>query len=345
MVRFLIGDYQGDAIYRLCEIRGLEPAPKPYKLPGGDKGVSTINLRVKHGAHESTARVDKISNHRVSEGELNKWVVAMRDGRQSTLTPAECKRRHERLKEITTNHTYTADEVRELVARRSKAAMLSGKQNLGQTRLKLLNEVQVQNNVLDVARSKLERLRSNPTTSHSQLEQLEEQVEASESKLRSLHEDLKQIEVHAAKNSNYYSAADKLGDVNSRNKGRNMVVDGEDSRITLQEEFMGTGDAKNDIFRRERTKMNDLWKTTNKSKSSENQAGLEADALSKVFGQIGGSNSMSTADDGTNGVRPLVVKKSSTGLMRPADPDQPRQRQGISLQAYLDQARNPQQVQ
>jgi hypothetical protein len=51
------------------------------------------------------ARVEKMSNHRITDSELHKWIVAMKDGRQPTLTPLECRRRHDRLKEITTNHT------------------------------------------------------------------------------------------------------------------------------------------------------------------------------------------------------------------------------------------------
>jgi hypothetical protein len=58
-----------------------------------------------------------------------------------------------------------------------------------------------------------------------------------------------------------YAEADKLGNVNKRNRTKNVWVDGEDSRTTLQEEFLGTGDASNDAFRRTRTAMNDLWAT------------------------------------------------------------------------------------
>lgn len=53
MVRFLIGDYNGQAVYRLCEVRGVEPSPRPYRLPGTDRGMANIMLKIKHGHHES----------------------------------------------------------------------------------------------------------------------------------------------------------------------------------------------------------------------------------------------------------------------------------------------------
>jgi hypothetical protein len=52
-----------------------------------------------------------------------------------------------------------------------------------------------------------------------------------------------------------YSAADKLGGVNARNKTANIAVDGVDSRAILAEEFSGTQDAAADPFRRTRTKI------------------------------------------------------------------------------------------
>ena len=38
--------------------------------------------------------------------------------------------------------------------------------------------------------------------------------------------------------------------MNARNRGKNIHVDGVDSRATLAEEFMGTGDAANDAFKK-----------------------------------------------------------------------------------------------
>ena len=67
MSRCLYPSPQGEAIYRMCEVRGLTEASRPYKLPGADKGQTLILLRVRHGAHENDVRIDKISNHRFAQ--------------------------------------------------------------------------------------------------------------------------------------------------------------------------------------------------------------------------------------------------------------------------------------
>jgi hypothetical protein len=244
------------------------------------------------------------------------------------------------LKEITTNHTYTTEEVREMVKRRTKAAVASGKQNIAQFRLELMNDIEVKKSKLEAAQSKLDRLRSNPSASSAQMEHVEDEVASLEKALLALEEDRRQIDLHAAKSAMKYNAADKLGNVNDRNRSRNVVVDGEDSRLTLQEEFMGTGDSRNDIFRKQRTKINDLWKTTDKNKSKSGAKGEEdhhAEVVSKVF------RNSSLRDKGQKAtVKASDMKKSITGLMRSSS-DQPRKRIGISLQAYLEKARSSQQ--
>jgi hypothetical protein len=42
----LIGAYQGEAIYRVCEVREVVSAAKPYRLPGADKSSTLVMLKV-----------------------------------------------------------------------------------------------------------------------------------------------------------------------------------------------------------------------------------------------------------------------------------------------------------
>jgi len=47
LCRYLIGAYQGEAIYRVCEVREVVSAAKPYRLPGSDKGSTLVMLKVR----------------------------------------------------------------------------------------------------------------------------------------------------------------------------------------------------------------------------------------------------------------------------------------------------------
>lgn len=109
-------------------------------------------------------------------------------------------------------HSYSAEEVQELVERRRKAAVISGTQNKAQFRIKLNNDMAVQQSLLETALTKLDKVREQ---GGSELE-LEEQVSKVELKMSQLREELRLIEQHTAEALKAYSAADKLSNVNKR---------------------------------------------------------------------------------------------------------------------------------
>eukprot|EP00613_Pedinella_sp_CCMP2098_P054275 CAMPEP_0171897276 /NCGR_PEP_ID=MMETSP0992-20121227/48049_1 /TAXON_ID=483369 /ORGANISM="non described non described, Strain CCMP2098" /LENGTH=819 /DNA_ID=CAMNT_0012525393 /DNA_START=15 /DNA_END=2474 /DNA_ORIENTATION=+ len=406
-VRFLIGAHNGEAVYRMCEVRGVEASSKPYRLPGANKGAASVLLRVRHGAHENSIRIDKVSNQRLSSTEVAKWVTAMRDTRQPTLTRQECQRRHDRLKDMSTNHVYNASEIQAMVAMRGKAAITSGKQNLAQVRLRLSHELESATDRLShelesateacsAKLAKLQRLQAAQQKDQETMQAANDsddddgnggqpqvdvralsfamsnraglmeqaQVEASgaEAKVAGLEQDLLQVGEHQRLRVTAYAEADKLGNVNARNRVTNVRVDGEDSRTTLQEEFLGTGHKDNVAFRRIRTAMTDLWATKDTAEAIKavNEAQVappteedEAtkDVFSKVFGGNGNLSSSSgpgsgggssAASSGTKanfkGASTTNFARSKTGLKRRLNEELPRKRRGISLQAYLEQA-------
>ena len=265
---------------------------------------------MKHGLHENNVRIDKMSNHRFTQTELEKWRTNMRDSRQPTfLNAGECQRRHERLLEISSNHVYTTEEIAVMVERRNKSAIASGKQNLAQVRLKLQNDVDVEAQTVASLRQRVARLKAAAPAGGqppppqgateartAQLAAEMERLVAAESRLAGLVADMERVVEHQRERVASYAAQDRLGSVNDRNRGRNHLVDGEDSRATLAAEFMGTGDEGNKAFQRTRTKMVDLWATKKQSKEAEVwDAFKHASTFNKIFKAAAASGKLDKA--------------------------------------------------
>ncbi|CAF4010981.1 unnamed protein product [Rotaria magnacalcarata] len=73
-VRINIGQNNGEAVYRVCEIRDVVETGKIYNL-----GTTRTNkgLRLKHGTNERIFRLEYVSNNEISDEEFQRWREAM----------------------------------------------------------------------------------------------------------------------------------------------------------------------------------------------------------------------------------------------------------------------------
>jgi phage-related tail protein len=105
-----------------------------------------------------------------------------------------------------------------MVERRRKSAVISGAQNKAQFRIKLINDIDAEEDAMNIAQTKLDRMRESQSSSELDMEVLEHQIQKSQMKLASLHEEMRLIDEHVAKAVKAYKAADKFSNVNNRFK-------------------------------------------------------------------------------------------------------------------------------
>ena len=339
-VRYMIGEHHGTATYRVCQVKDVTQRATSYRLPGSKKSTNQMLLLSIAGSTKE-GKIDKVSNHRFTQQELETWRSKMRDARAATVTPADCKRLHQRTKEVINNHTYTPDEVQEMVAKKSKAAVVAGRMNLAQARIRLANDKGACEQEIRDARECLSRLREGT----EKFDRCEEELCTLERRLKGIEGDEEAVTRHQQFREDLLRKNDKLSSVNVKNRSQNVEVDGVDSREMLRLEFLG-GDAANDAFRTTRTRMVDLWKT-----ASYKTVGAATDrkndfsfATTEEREYVKHAYKMSSRsfDNAGGSSQAKAFARSERGLKRPMDPSAPRMRKGISLNEYLKQARRAQ---
>ncbi|CAM9611770.1 unnamed protein product, partial [Phaeothamnion confervicola] len=141
LVKIAIGQAEGRQVYRVCEVLRVETGRKQYRMGDGPKAVMTDKLlAVRHGSLEKSFHMNMVSNHTVTELEMERWVAACHEARQTVPSGAELRRRNARMRAFVNGHSYTGQQVAEMVQRRAAAAR--GFENVTTTRLRLEAEIQ-----------------------------------------------------------------------------------------------------------------------------------------------------------------------------------------------------------
>ena len=351
-VRYMIGVHNGHPTYRICQVKGVIQGRQNYSLLGSKKGSrqrrTTQMLKLGIAGSVKECKIDKVSNSRFTQQELDKWRQGMRDQRMPTVTPQDCTRLHRRMKDVMNNHQYTHEEIMQRVSKKSKAAIATGRLNLSQARIKLVNEMATLRQGIEDATERLRQAEQGTPKFYL----CEGEVYDLESKLKGLQKDEEALLRHVQHKDVKLIANDKLAAVNVKNQTKNVQVDGVDSRAMLREEFMGGNDDDGAMFRTTRTRLADLWRAGRKNnKAGFNQSGgandagfsnEDAEAGDYVLSAFKHEDGLKNGVKGGGKGKGVVFAYSNKGLKRPLNPDAPRKRAGISLVEYLERARQPQ---
>ncbi|KAJ7030794.1 hypothetical protein C8F04DRAFT_713553 [Mycena alexandri] len=121
-VRYLIGNEGPKRVYRICQIKALAPAPKPYKLtPDNAKLVHHV-FELKHGKAEKVWGMDRASNEVWSADEFKRLVETCAQEEVALPTRREVDERCAEMQELL-RRVVTEDDITAMIAR--KRALLS----------------------------------------------------------------------------------------------------------------------------------------------------------------------------------------------------------------------------
>ncbi|KAF8185068.1 hypothetical protein K438DRAFT_2020285 [Mycena galopus ATCC 62051] len=122
-VRYCIGqdppERGGGMVYRVCQVIGMAPAPKPYKLVEG-KTVREFFL-LKHGKAEKAWPMDRTSNSPWTQEEFKRMIDTCATEKVLLPTPKEVNERYGEMQDLIAK-VVTDDDISAMLARKRQAA-------------------------------------------------------------------------------------------------------------------------------------------------------------------------------------------------------------------------------
>jgi RNA polymerase-associated protein RTF1 len=153
-VKLFIGqDENGKKCYRLCRIIGVTTISKPYDLPAVGRNVKPVRtdkmLTLRFQKSVKDFYIKLVSDNKVDESDVNQYITAMKGARldDEILGKREATRIRRRRDELTTNYTYTKEDIDKNIKERKKKGQPMSNLGAEQTRV----EIEVQ-----AAREKVE---------------------------------------------------------------------------------------------------------------------------------------------------------------------------------------------
>ncbi|KAG8848915.1 hypothetical protein FRB91_010385 [Serendipita sp. 411] len=114
-VRYLIGQRDGEPVYRLCEIKGLgSQTVLPYTV---ENETVDQQLEIAFGKSVRLFNMDKVSNGAFTEREFNRLVITCQEERVSLPTQDQINKKRDNIKELE-NRKLTEADVSAILARR-----------------------------------------------------------------------------------------------------------------------------------------------------------------------------------------------------------------------------------
>lgn len=165
-VRFLIDGKPGEAVYRCCEIVGVQHSEKAYKIDSGNGPVETkILLSLNScGNTKERRRVDRISNHTITEHEIMFHIKGLQGRGMATITKWDVKKKRRQMKALTGGYVYSNEEIDTMI--KAKTGMnnvfqtdhTSALEELKQKREKVRRQVPIDYELLDLISKEIEKL-------------------------------------------------------------------------------------------------------------------------------------------------------------------------------------------
>ncbi|KAF7330020.1 Plus3 domain-containing protein [Mycena kentingensis (nom. inval.)] len=190
-VRYCIGNQNKEPVYRLCQIRRLVPAIKPYEIERGGRRVTMLEaFELKHGTAEKVWSMAQTSNAEVMQEEYDRIVSTYAADKIGFPTTREATERHMDMQKYV-NKVATEEDITSMIARKRGNAPTANSRVLERSRLIALRK-------LAVARQ-----------DSAEVVQIDEQLKVLN-------------DAAAAESAGTEAVEDKLARVNERNRKANM---------------------------------------------------------------------------------------------------------------------------
>ncbi|KAJ7076500.1 plus-3-domain-containing protein [Mycena belliarum] len=121
-VRYLIGNEDEKPVYRICQIKSLGPASKPYKLTP-DRTTNQV-FELKHGKAEKFWQMDRASNTPWTLQEFDRLVGTHATEKVPMPTRKEVDERYAEMQELIAK-PITETDISEMIARKRQSAALN----------------------------------------------------------------------------------------------------------------------------------------------------------------------------------------------------------------------------
>lgn len=253
-VRIVVGEMDGVAVYRMCEVLSVEEGTRKYQLPD-TKQTTILRMTVAIGAKEkSRIKFTDVSNRRITADELSAYLDALSESRMGKpMTQNQVQKIKRRRDKTVTGHTYTKEEIDGMITKKS------GVSKVGQTTF----DIALEN--IDV-----EMTRAREGGDDEALERLGKEKELIEEKKRYLAEQTTIASIRQVK-------------INNKNYESNYLKDMEAGRKAIREErtaMQKGGGQKLDPFLRRPTRPENVWSTSGAADAGADEA-KEKDADEK----------------------------------------------------------------
>jgi len=122
-VRYLIGQQENQRVYRICQIIGVAPTPKPYKITPDRTTHYTFEL--KHGKAEKVWQMDRASNEQWTAEEFKRLVDTYAAQKISLPSRKEVDERQQEMQELISKPVTEAD-ISEMIQTRKRQFAAQG---------------------------------------------------------------------------------------------------------------------------------------------------------------------------------------------------------------------------
>lgn len=130
---------QGKSIYRVCQVKGLQPSAKVYSFEGV---LSNQKLECIHGASVKAFEITFVSNSAITQKEFDRWTQQLKEDKIATPKKSLIEKKIAELS-LMTQHKLTDSEISEMIARRKALQRIPGNIAIEKTQLKKTRDVAI----------------------------------------------------------------------------------------------------------------------------------------------------------------------------------------------------------
>jgi RNA polymerase-associated protein RTF1 len=127
-VRYLIGIVDNLQVYRMCEVIAVDRTKRSYKVPplaNGEVVETTVRLTLSNaGEIKSNQKLDKLSNHTISEKEIDFHLEGMRSRKKAEYTKRQLRLTRNHHKQYA-DHVYNHSEISGMIAKKELNRLLT----------------------------------------------------------------------------------------------------------------------------------------------------------------------------------------------------------------------------
>ncbi|QSL65863.1 hypothetical protein MERGE_000142 [Pneumocystis wakefieldiae] len=129
---------QGKSVYRVCQVKGLQPSAKIYSFEGI---LSNQKLECIHGASVKTFEITFVSNSAITQ-EFDRWTQQLKEDKIATPKKSLIEKKIAELS-LMTQHKLTDAEISNMIARRKALQKIPGNIAIEKTQLKKTRDIAI----------------------------------------------------------------------------------------------------------------------------------------------------------------------------------------------------------